>query len=309
MPAERSPATVNRTLFDSELLQIGYIEIRPRSSALGPWEAAARNVLALPLTGVFAQHEGSGRQAVVTPSHALLLSAGRPYRLSFPGAIGDRCLALRFTPEALARLAPQALAAEGFDDRAFAQHLLLPPALMLARSRLWQRLAAGAVDPLEAEDHGVALLQATLGAARRPSRTGRPVRTARTAARRRRHVHDTLEAIAARPEHPWRLTELAALACMSPGHLAHVFRAEIGTTVYGYVLRARLAHALDAVLDSRRGLTEVALDAGFASHSHFTAKFRALFGCTPQALRQRGVRAATVHQLRTIMTAPQPLAA
>jgi AraC-like DNA-binding protein len=62
------------------------------------------------------------------------------------------------------------------------------------------------------------------------------------------------------------------------------------------------------VLDSDAGLTEIALDAGFASHSHFTARFRAFFGHTPQQLR-REARAATARQLRKIATAPQPVTA
>ena len=72
--------------------------------------------------------------------------------------------------------------------------------------------------------------------------------------------------------------------------------------MYGYVVRSRLSRALDAVLDSDSGLTEIALDAGFASHSHFTAKFRALFGQTPQELR-RSVRSTTARELRKIVTA------
>jgi methylphosphotriester-DNA--protein-cysteine methyltransferase len=56
---------------------------------------------------------------------------------------------------------------------------------------------------------------------------------------------------------------------------------EFGTSVYRYAIRSRLAKALDAVLDSNLDLTTIALDAGFASHSHFTARFRAFFGVRP----------------------------
>jgi AraC-like DNA-binding protein len=40
------------------------------------------------------------------------------------------------------------------------------------------------------------------------------------------------------------------------------------------------------VLDSNLDLTSIALDAGFTSHSHFTARFREFFGLTPDALRR-----------------------
>ena len=40
--------------------------------------------------------------------------------------------------------------------------------------------------------------------------------------------------------------------------------------------------ALDAVLDCGDDFTTIALDAGFASHSHFTARFRSFFGFTAE---------------------------
>jgi AraC-like DNA-binding protein len=68
------------------------------------------------------------------------------------------------------------------------------------------------------------------------------------------------------------------------------------------VLHERLAHTLDAVLDCGDDLTTIALDAGFASHSHFTARFRSFFGCTPVALR-RIATSARIAELRKIVTA------
>jgi len=49
-------------------------------------------------------------------------------------------------------------------------------------------------------------------------------------------------------------------------------------------------------------LTAIALDAGFASHSHFTARFRRVFGCTPAAL-PRGATAAKLADFRKTVTA------
>jgi len=72
-------------------------------------------------------------------------------------------------------------------------------------------------------------------------------------------------------------------------------------------MRLRLAKALNAVLDSDLDLTSIALDTGFASHSHFTARFRAFFGLTPEALR-RAAGSGQASELRKIVTA-QPAAA
>lgn len=309
-PFPRPSQVEQRTLHQGALLQIGYIAVRPSSSEPGDIESAQRHVLALPLAGVFAKHDGPHHKVLATPAHALFIQAGQPYRLSFPGCVGDRCLALRLTSEGLARAMPEAQAGEGFDAASFAPHVPLPGAVMLARSHLFARLDRGDADALEAEELGLALLAATLQAARRqPGRRSAGSSSSSTdSARRVRHVRRTQEAVWSQPERPWTLAELAEQACVSASHLAHAFRAETGTTVYGYVLRSRLARALDAVLDSDAALTTIALDAGFSSHSHFTARFRAFFGHTPTALRQ-GASGALARELRRIVTAPQPAAA
>jgi AraC family transcriptional regulator len=306
MHVEPTPSFVRRTLFVGEWLQVGHIAVRPESSECGAVETSDLNVLALPLAGLFAKHDGPRRHAVATPNHALLISAGKPYRLSFPGCIGDRCLALRLTSDALAYVLPEAMEGGGFNETRFAHHALLPPNLMLARSRLWQDLANGDFDALEAEERVIFLLVSTLRAAREQS----AIRSHRPGGpwRRTRRIVRTVEAVCAEPQRKWTLGELARLASLSPGHLAHVFRAEMGISVYNFVVRSRLALALDAVLDTDVGLTGIAIDAGFASHSHFTAKFRATFGRTPQELR-RGVRSADVRELRRIVAAPELAAA
>ncbi len=128
----------------------------------------------------------------------------------------------------------------------------------------------------------------------------------RSALTRRRHaVERVKEAVAAAPADKWSVARLAKVASLSRFHLCHVFREMVGTSIYDYVLHERLAHSLDAVLDGGDNLSAIALDAGFASHSHFTARFRRFFGVTPTALR----RAATeghIAQLRKIMTARRP---
>ena len=304
-----APALLQRTLFHGEWLQIGYIAVRPASSECGELERSALNVLALPLAGVFAKHDGPRHHAIATPSHALLISADKPYRLSFPGCIGDECLALRFTSAALAQVMPHAMSADGFDEAAFSPHTPLPPAVMLARGLLWQRFATDTVDALEAEERALDLLAATLVAARR-QRRARPTARAATnhAWRRTRRIALAVEAIGAAPERKWTLSELSALASVSPGHLAHLFRAELGLSVYDHVIRARLARALERVLDSDAGLTEIALDSGFASHSHFTARFHAFFGHTPAQLRRHAC-GASARELRRIVTARECLRA
>ena len=88
-----------KSLFESAALQIDLFVARPRSDACGDVERQDRNAVVLPLAGVFAKHDASGRQVIGTPSHAVFVAADTPYRISFPGSIGDRGLVLRFGEE------------------------------------------------------------------------------------------------------------------------------------------------------------------------------------------------------------------
>lgn len=289
--------TTRRTLLEGDLLQVGYMRVRPASAQSSYAEAPSVNILALPLSGVFAKHDSAREEMLATPCHALLMGAGRPYRISFPGGIGDECLVLRFTDEALSRMAPEAMAGDAFDALAFAPRLLLPAPELLARSRLWRKLADGGGDPLDIEESCTRLLNAVLLGARRER--PRPCSTARpgASAHRLRQLGRVMEAITREPERKWTLAALAELACVSPFHLAHLFRAEVGAPLYAYVLRARLAKALEAVLDGDDDLSTIAYDTGFASHSHFTSRFRAMFGTTPLALR-RDANVRMAHEFR-----------
>jgi AraC-like DNA-binding protein len=276
---------VRRLLYDGAQVRVGHVVAHPTSEACIDVEAPGVNVLALPLRGLFARHPSARRHMVATANHAVLFPANQPYRVSFPGCVGDEALTLQWSPEALAAKLPEA------NDRFYAAaqvHALLEPRQMLRRNLLWRRLARGEADPLEIEQLGAELLISSLRAAAvRPDS--------------RRAIEGVKEAVALAPDRKWTLADLAEVARMSPYHLAHVFRREVGMPVYAYVLRLRLAQALASVVDSDTDITSIALDAGFASHSHFTLHFRTLFGVTPAALR-RGAGPGP-EELRKIVTA------
>jgi AraC family transcriptional regulator len=278
-----------KVLLESKTLQIGLFESRPSSDACGDVERQSLNAIVLPFAGLFAKHEAPGRHVTGTPSHAIYFAANAPYRISFPGGIGDRAITLRFA---------DALAPEQTCDGAAASQGLLPAKAMMLRNLLWTRLEKGEADDFEAEALGLDLLNISLASVR----SGKlPVR-ASAQARRRRALERVKEAVASAPSNKWNVADLADLANLSPFHLCHVFRDMVGTSIYEYVLHERLAQSLDAVLDCGGDLTAIALDAGFASHSHFTARFKSFFGCTPAALR-RVASSAQVAELRKILTA------
>ena len=284
---------VRKALFASERLQIGSFQVRPRSEACGDVERQTSNAIVLPISGVFAKHEAPGRYVIGTPSHAVLFAAGAPYRIGYPGAIGDRALVLRFDDN---------LTREHSDKRASSEPLLsqglLAPDAMLLRNLLWARLQGDRADEFASEGLGLDLLSLCLRAMHRGGNL--PARRA-ALARNRRAVERVKEAVASVPAERWTVAKLADVANLSPFHLCHVFRQMVGTSLYDYVLHERLAQTIDAVLNGG-DLTAIALDAGFASHSHFTAHFRRFFGCTPTMLR-RARSSNEAAQSRKIVTA------
>lgn len=155
-------AVTRRMVFESNDFRIGHVVARPSSPKCGEVECQNENVLVLPLTGVFAKHEDPRRRVVVTPNNAGLIATGRPYRISYPAGIGDKCLTLRFSDAVVRRVLPQAATPRPSALPHLASSALLPSAVMLVRSLLCHRLAAAPGDPLEVEELGSGLLAATL---------------------------------------------------------------------------------------------------------------------------------------------------
>jgi AraC-like DNA-binding protein len=78
---------------------------------------------------------------------------------------------------------------------------------------------------------------------------------------------------------------MANVADLSPAHFARAFAATVGMTPFRYVLSRRLARARELLECTERSALDIALDVGFKTPSHFTARFRCEFGVTPRALR------------------------
>lgn len=289
---------IRRTLFQGELIRIGDVRVPPRTTGHANAEATDQHAIAMPLSGVFATHVSRRRTCVTTPNDAIFLSAGMPHRYSFPGGIGDHSLVLRWSPALVHRDFPAAADRGGLGHGRLSPQVSLHPRVVVERQLVWREAAGGTGDPLALELRAIDLLATILGLARQPVVPG-DGRRPRALDRRREQVERVKASVAADPARAWTLQSLATLAAASPFHLARTFRVETGVTLCEYVLRMRLARALASVLDSRDGLTDIALRSGFSSHSHLTERFRTRFGVTPSALRRQarrnvieGIRAA-----------------
>lgn len=96
------------------------------------------------------------------------------------------------------------------------------------------------------------------------------------------------------------VTELAALAHLSPSHFVQVFRYSIGMTPHQYVTRQRIVEAKRLLMEGHLSIAEVALAVGFANQSHFGEAFRQLVGTTPKLYQQQhgGPRARNITRIR-----------
>ena len=77
------------------------------------------------------------------------------------------------------------------------------------------------------------------------------------------------------------LTELAAIAHMSPFHFIRQFKAETGMTPHVYQTQFRINRAKQ-MLRSGLAINEVALSVGFYDQSHFHRYFKKNMGLTPK---------------------------
>jgi AraC family transcriptional regulator len=94
--------------------------------------------------------------------------------------------------------------------------------------------------------------------------------------------------IAARPDDPPGLEELAEAAAFSPFHFHRVYHLVAGETPAGTAARARLNGAAAALLKGDAPVAAVARRAGYGSQAAFTRAFRAAYGVPPGAYRARG---------------------
>jgi AraC family transcriptional regulator len=78
------------------------------------------------------------------------------------------------------------------------------------------------------------------------------------------------------------ITELAAVAHMSPHHFSLRFKRSVGVAPHQWVVRTRVREARRLLRVRSMPLAQVALSLGFASQSHFTDTFRRLTGTTPK---------------------------
>jgi AraC family transcriptional regulator len=100
-------------------------------------------------------------------------------------------------------------------------------------------------------------------------------------------------------DEPLNREVLAAVADFSVPHFHRIFNAYIGESVAGYVRRVRMERAGRKLRIGAVNITEVALAAGYESHSAFAKAFKKQFGLSPSEFRDLSCNAATQILMRS----------
>jgi AraC family transcriptional regulator len=273
------PEFVVRTLLHSPIVTIKDTECRGSHRHPSPEECTASTQLIFPYRGAYVRHVGKD-QTVAEANRVLFFNAGEGYRVSHPIAGGDGSLTVILDEERLRELAPVALTHDNATVAFRRQNLQIDARTQALVAMLRHSLRANVVQPLEGETLALTLVRRALGA--------RTSRAMSGSAGRQKLVDRAKLVLASDPTRRWTLGEIAAEVNVSPVYLTQLFQQVEGLPLYRYQLRLRLSRALD-LLPQCGDLTELSLDLDFSSHSHFSAAFRQVYGCSPSEFR-RSVR-------------------
>ena len=86
-----------------------------------------------------------------------------------------------------------------------------------------------------------------------------------------------------------RLSDAAASAGFSEGHLSRLFTSQVGVTFSDYLINVRLRHVKELLLNTDRSISEIAVVSGFSNADYLSSCFHRKEGITPSAFRRGNV--------------------
>lgn len=276
-----------RLLLDGLDVSVEEFRCRAHVEPLGPEEENASHAIVFVRAGLF-ERRHRGQALMADPNHVLFFNAGHGYRYAHPVAGGDACTILSVgdgrARELVAHHAPRDAETAPVPFRL--GHALSSPRALRLHHELIVRLSAGG-GGLDVEDVVAELADEALAGAYRLHDGAGAVRPGTLARRRGRELAEAVK-LALNENAAGRAPGLGALArrfgC-SPFHLSRVFHREAGLSLRRYAERLRSRRAAERLLAGAGDLTAVALELGYADHSHFTNAFRREWGLPPARFR------------------------
>ena len=160
----------------------------------------------------------------------------------------------------------------------FSRPFTRPPLPVLAELHRFLRAASACTDALWAQEELTVLLPKLLTA-------GGETPSVRSRRGINKLAQSADELLGAEFAEIGSLAELARRLDVSGSYLTRAYRAATGGTLHARVTRLRLSHALARLAEGAKDITALALELGYASHSHFSAEFKRYIGQSPSAFR------------------------
>ena len=279
---------VFRPLYQSPIISVHDYCCHIERGGPGAEEVSDANNIVLMRHGAFARHFGR-RTTTADVNQAVFFSRESTYRVSHPADCGDRGTVFTVSPRVLNDIVREL-------DPSIDDHPEQPfrfftgpcdSGVFWRHRELVQRLeSADPLEPLWADVTALQLVADVLesafvkhGVTRKPKREGTDVD----------HAERTEAAktyLASRISERVTLDEVAHAVYVSPFHLARIFQQQTGVPVHRYLTQLRLRASLERLAAGVSDLTELALELGFSSHSHFSDAFRREFGKSPSEIRK-----------------------
>ena len=280
----RAESEVDRLVRATDSVQVGAFRCPVSHPAFVDSGPIRNHCFVFPRTPVVIRHS-NGRPFAADPTVVTLYNKGQEYRRIAVSPDGDLCDWYAIAPDllrdALAAYDPPAADDERRPIRF--PFVRVDPATYLEQRLLFSEVArAQELDALHLDESVMGLLDHVLahayggdGRVKAPQKSA-PVELA----------HDACELLGRRFAESLTLAEIARVLDVSVFHMCRMFRRVTGTTIHEYRNQLRLRSALARLEDGDCDLSQLALDLGFSSHSHFTASFRRAFGVPPSTARR-----------------------
>lgn len=273
------------TLFlSTPTVRVGRFSCRTSDASFRDTGPTEHHLVVFPRHATWIRHAGASWFAA-DAAIATTYNHGQEYERAAISPAGDESDWFGLVPETASEVLED-LATGGTDvrrpfTRAFVSCDL---SLYLAQRELVARIARGEIEPLEAEERVLRLIGGAIAASTEIAPV--ELRGAKARAAHRRIVEQAKAELGRDLAERDDVTTLARSVGVSPFHLCRVFLAATGQTLHGYRLDLRVRAAL-ARLEDTQGLSRLAQELGFTSHSHFTSVVRRCIGSTPSLLRLR----------------------
>lgn len=292
-------------LFQSPLATVQDVRCRPSLLACSAEEYASSHQVVFVRSGLFVKHSGR-HQVLAEPVQALFFNRAEAFRVSHPVGVGDDCTVLSFCSDVLSdAIALHDPEVRDRPETPFTHRVGSASPKTLLAYQVLRRCVREGSECLAIEEAALTILAAVLRQAYVPAGAAERSRGMQARASQQALVEAVRLLLASNPGAGTSLKTLSSAVSCSPYHLARAFRHEVGLSIHQYQIRLRLALALELLSNGVRNISRLALELGFASHSHFTTTFHKVFKLPPSAFR--GCCSARALREFGALVAPPPM--